>query len=94
MISKKKYKELVQQSLASAQQKVVILKLQAVIKQKCARINELTKVFSQHKYLLKKIAKEKEQESFVSIRQNRTRIHLAICEVIVYSSEIYLLFSF
>lgn len=66
LISKTKYNELVEQS-------VVIQKLQESIKQKCARINELTKVISQHKYLLKKVSKERQQETINSSRENQTK---------------------
>lgn len=62
MISKKKYEELVQQSVELIKQKMLVQKLKENISKKCVQVKELIKIINQHKYLFKKTEKERERE--------------------------------
>lgn len=73
MITKTEYEQLVQKSVVLAQQKNRIHKLEEVIERKCERVKELTKIFDQYKYLLKKTAKENEQELSESSEAKQSR---------------------
>lgn len=44
-------------------QKLLVQKLKEVIKEKCARVNELNKIIGKHPYLFKKVVHENEQET-------------------------------
>lgn len=66
LISKEKYKHLVDQSVELIKQKILNEKLKEVIEKKAAQLSALKRTISQHEYLLKKkeaIAKEDSKRS-------------------------------
>lgn len=54
LISKEKYKHLVDQSVELIKQKILNKKLKEVIEKKAAQLNALKRTISQHEYLLKR----------------------------------------